>query len=66
MSKMQIFENSEFGQIRGGLTKSGKPWFVLKDVCEAFGETNYRRVASRLDEEEKGVSRIDTPVANRK
>lgn len=60
MSKMQIFENPEFGQIRGGVTKSGKPWFVLKDVCEAFGETNYRRVASRLDEEEKGVSRIDT------
>lgn len=66
MGKMQIFENSEFGQIRGGLTKSGKPWFVLKDVCEAFGETNYRRVASRLDEEEKGVSRIDTPGGKQK
>ena len=26
----------------------GEPWFALKDVCEIFGETNYRRVANRL------------------
>lgn len=39
----------------------GEPWFVLKDVCEEFGETNYRRVAVKLDDDEKGVSQIDTP-----
>ena len=38
-----------------------RAWFVLKDVCESFGEQNYRRVSARLDEEEKGVSQIATP-----
>lgn len=38
-----------------------EPWFVLKDVCTVFGETNYRRVSGRLDDDEKGVSQIDTP-----
>lgn len=41
--------------------KNGEPWFVLKDVCELFGEKNYRRVSSRLDDDEKGVSQISTP-----
>ena len=38
----------------------GEPCFVLKDVCAAFGEQNYRRVAARIDDEEKGVSQIAT------
>ena len=46
------------------VTKDGEPWFVLKDVCTSFGETNYRRVSARLDEDEKGVSQIDTPGGN--
>lgn len=60
MNDLQIFENPEFGQIRA-IEKDGGPWFVLKDVCEAFGETNYRRVSARLDDDEKGVSQINTP-----
>ena len=60
MTDMQIFENPEFGKIRTVGTDKG-PMFVLKDVCSVFGETNYRRVASRLDDEEKGVSQIATP-----
>lgn len=61
MSKeIQIFKNEQFGQIRM-LDKDGEPWFVLKDVCESFGETNYRRVSGRLDDDEKGVSQISTP-----
>lgn len=60
MNELQLFENPEFGQIRA-IEKDGEPWFVLKDVCEVFGETNYRRVSSRLDDDEKGVSQISTP-----
>ena len=59
MSNLTIFNNEQFGEIRT-IIKDGEPWFVLKDICTSFGEQNYRRVASRLDEEEKGVSRIDT------
>lgn len=60
MNEMQVFNNPEFGDIRT-VTVNEEPWFVLKDVCEAFGETNYRRVASRLEDDEKGVSQISTP-----
>lgn len=60
MNEMQVFNNPEFGSIRT-IKVNGEPWFVLKDVCEAFGETNYRRVAGRLEDDEKGVSQITTP-----
>ena len=39
----------------------GELWFVGKDVCEAFGDTNYRRSLRSLDADEKGVSQIPTP-----
>lgn len=38
----------------------GEPWFVGKDVCEAFGDTNYRRSLRSLEADEKGVSQIVT------
>ena len=63
MNDLQVFENPDFGQVRT-VTKDGEPWFVLKDVCTSFGETNYRRVSARLDEDEKGVSQIGTPGGN--
>lgn len=59
MNDIQIFKNDEFGEVRT-LLVNNEPWFVLKDVCAAFGESNYRRVSARLDEDEKGVSQIDT------
>lgn len=40
---------------------SGEPWFVAKDVCNVFGDTNYRRSIARLDDDEKGVSPVYTP-----
>lgn len=60
MNDIKIFNNDQFGEIRT-IVKNGEPLFVLKDVCNVFGEQNYRRVAQRLDEDEKGVSQINTP-----
>ena len=56
---IQMFQ---FGisQIRT-IIKQNEPWFVGKDICEYFGDTNYRRSLARLDEDERGVSPIDTP-----
>lgn len=59
MNEIQIFSNSEFGEIRT-VVINDEPWFVLKDVCQEFGECNYRRVSARLDADEKGVSQIET------
>lgn len=59
MNELQIFNSDEFGDIRTVVIDS-EPWFVGKDVCEAFGDTNYRRSLSNIDDSDKGVSQIDT------
>lgn len=59
-NELRIFENAEFGKIRV-VEKSGEPWFVGKDVCQAFGDSHYRRSLSNVDESEKSVSQIATP-----
>lgn len=38
----------------------GDPWFVLADLCAVLGITNARNVAARLDDDMKGVRRVDT------
>lgn len=43
------------------IEKDGEPWFVAKDVCSYFGDSNYRRSISRIGDDVKGVSRINTP-----
>ena len=60
MNDLQIFNNKEFGNVRAVIVDD-LPWFVGKDVCEAFGDTNYRRSLLNIDECDKGVSQIDTP-----
>lgn len=47
-------------QVRTVMINS-RPYFVGKDICEYFGDTNYRRSLAKLDDDEKGVSPIDTP-----
>ena len=54
MNELEIFNNPEFGQIRA-TEINGEPYFVGKDVCDAFGDTNYRRSLSKIDDSDKGV-----------
>jgi hypothetical protein len=42
------------------LSIGGEPWFVATDVCRALDIGNSRMAVDRLDEDEKGVSTIDT------
>lgn len=60
MYNLSVFNNTEFGDVRV-LQIDGEPWFVGKDICTAFGDTNYRRSLLKIDDDEKGVSQIDTP-----
>lgn len=61
MNDLQIFSNSEFGNIRT-VTIDGEPWFVGKDIAEALGYSNSRdALAKRVDTEDKGVANCDTP-----
>lgn len=52
MNELQIFNSSEFGEIRT-ITKDGEPMFCLTDICKALELTNSRVVADRLEEDER-------------
>lgn len=58
MNELQQF-NFDGSTVRT-VTINEEPYFVGKDICEAFGDSNYRRSLSRLEDEEKGVSQINT------
>lgn len=61
MENVQIFSNEEFGRIRT-IAIEGEPWFVGKDVAERLGYKEPTKAArEKVDEEDRGVSKIDTP-----
>lgn len=57
MNNLQIFSNSEFGEIRT-ITKDDEPMFCLADVCKALEISNVGNVKQRLSE--KGIHTADT------
>lgn len=64
MNDLQIFSNSEFGNIRT-VTIDGEPWFVGKDIAEALGygkgKSLNNAVATHVDDEDKGITEMMTP-----
>ena len=53
MNKLQIFKNTDFGEIRT-ITIDNEPWFVGKDVAEILGYAKSRNaIATHVDEEDK-------------
>lgn len=54
---LQVFDNKEFGTIRS-LTINDVPWFMGKDICQAFGDKNHNRSLGRIDEEDKREEEI--------
>jgi putative DNA primase/helicase len=48
------------------LKTEGKTIWILKDICDALGLKNSRKVADRLNEDEKGVTLIYTPGGSQK
>ena len=57
--QVQTFENSAFGTLRT-IEIDGEPWFVGKDICDAFGDKNSNRSLSRVDNEDKRAIPIQT------
>lgn len=53
MNNITIFNNSEFGNLRG-LEINNEPWFVGKDVAEALGYSNSSKaVITHVDDDDK-------------
>lgn len=59
MNELQIFKNSQFGNVRI-VMKGQEPWFVAKDVCECLAISKHRDAISRLDADERGSLKVDT------
>lgn len=60
MNELEVFQNAEFGSVRT-INKESEIWFVAKDVCDAFGESNRNRAMQSIDEDEKGYTQMTTP-----
>lgn len=56
---LQIFDYEE-RPVRTSVDDKNEMLFVAKDVCEALGLTNVSQAVSRLDDDEKGIYKIDT------
>lgn len=55
MNEIKIFENSEFGTLRG-IEINGESWLVGKDVAERLGYSNPRDALARhVDDEDKST-----------
>jgi len=52
MNEIKVFDNAEFGEVRT-VVVNGEPWFVGKDICMNFGDTNHNRTLSRVEDEDK-------------
>lgn len=58
MKELQIFKNSEFGEVRV-VERDNKPWFVGKDVANILGYSNTRKaIIDHVDEEDKNTVTI--------
>ena len=57
MNELQIFNSSEFGQIRT-VTKDNEPWFVATDICKALDIKNVTQAIQRLDNDERSMFNI--------
>ena len=56
-SKMEVFNNSELGEVRAIIDKFDEPWFCLPDVCKCLGLSNPSLAKNRLDPD--GIQLID-------
>lgn len=61
MNEVQIFNNSEFGEIRT-VTIDNEPYFVGNDVATILGYAEPRStVSKKVDAEDRGVAKLETP-----
>lgn len=65
MPNLSVFEFQSHA-VRTIIDERGDVLFVGKDVCDVLQIGNSRMAMARLDEDEKGVSSIDTLAARKR
>lgn len=59
-NNIEVFNNSQFGNIRAFADENGEPWFVAADVARVLGYDHTPHATRLLDDDEKGVHKVDT------
>ena len=57
-NSLQLFQNAGF-KVRV-IMRDSEPWFVAKDVCDCLEIINVSQACQTLDEDEKGICKVDT------
>ena len=66
MNEIMTFVNEEFGSVRT-VSINSEPWLVGKDVAMILGyRETAKAIRAHVDEEDKGVSVLDTPGGKQK
>lgn len=66
MDKLQVFVNTQFGQIRTMTDENNEVWFVGKDVAEVLGYKNGRdAIKNHVDDEDRADVAIHDGSQNR-
>lgn len=60
MNELKIFENKDFGKVRI-IEINNEPWFVASDIAKALGYRMASDMTRRIDDEDKGYTKMRTP-----
>lgn len=65
-SETPVIQSHDFapGLPLRSITRAGQAWFIAKDICDALGLTNRTRALAGLDEDEKGITTVNTLGGN--
>lgn len=64
MNDIQVFNNSEFGEVRTVLI-GDDVWFIAKDICDVLGLSDVSRAVEKLEDDEKLIRKIFVSGQNR-
>lgn len=64
MEEMRIFKNEEFKKVRI-FEIENEIWFIGKDICNYFGDTNHNRTLARVDATDKRYIEIEDALGRK-
>lgn len=61
MNEIQVFNNTEFGEIRTAEIE-GKPYFMATDIAKALGYTNPNKA---INDHCRAITKCATPISGK-
>ena len=63
-NNIEVFNNTQFGNIRAFADENGEPWFVAADVARVLGYDHTPHATRLLDDDEADVHKVDSRSVN--